>query len=158
MQKSSSFSEVPKVATRTPKVSIWGPWQPQKPLKTIGFSMVSWSSRFCYKLDLGIKKVWFLDLKITPNRSSGEQNRVPKSIRILGRKKEGPKSRKVRSKSKVRTGCLDILDPRVLGNEHCLWWLDTSKSMLLISQRLWAKARRIYWLCAINRETVDMLP
>ena len=41
----------------------------------------------------------FLDLTRTPNRSSGPQNRDQKSIRILGRKKEGPKSRKMSSKS-----------------------------------------------------------
>ena len=115
----------------------------QKPLKTIGFSMVSCKSCFCNKLDLGTKKVRFLELKMVQNRSSGAINRVQKSIIILGRKKEGPKSRKVRSKSRFLPCTIAFLDPRVLGNEHCLWLLDTSKSMLFISQRLWAKAWRI---------------
>ena len=36
----------------------------------------------------------FWTSKVSPNRRPGAQNRNPKSIRILGRKKEGPKSGK----------------------------------------------------------------
>ena len=105
--------------------------------------MVSCKSCFFKKFDPRTKQVRFWELKMLQNQSSGAMFRVQKSIRILGWKKEGPKSRKVSPKSKFRSLSRDILDPRVLGNEQFLWLLDTPKPTLIISQRLWAKARRI---------------
>ena len=83
--------------------------------------MFSWSWRFFTKFAFGIKKVRFLDLKRPQNRSFWEQNRVQKSIRILDRKKEGPKSRKVPPKVGWRTLSRDILEP------WGLWEVQLSK-------------------------------
>ena len=74
--------------------------------------MWSWSSWFCYKSDLGIKNWSILALKSDPNRSSGGQNRHPKSLRVLDRKKEGPKSGKVIPKIGLRSLGVDFLEPR----------------------------------------------
>ena len=46
------------------------------------------------------------------NLSSGSKNRLPKSIRILDRKKEGPKSKKGAPKSKWQGLGRAILEPR----------------------------------------------
>ena len=114
----------------------------QKPLKTVCFCMVSCNSCFCHKLDLGIKQVRFWELKIVLNRSSGVTIRVQKSIRILGRKKEGPKSKKGPPKSKCHALSIAILEPRGPWERHIKRPNNPNQS-LVISQRLWAKARRI---------------
>ena len=82
--------------------------------KAIVFHRWSWSSRFCYKSDLGIKNWLILELKSDQNPSSGAQNRHPKSIRILGRTKRWSKLGKSEAKIGFHSLGVDILDPRAL--------------------------------------------
>ena len=115
------------------------------PRAELGF----WSDSFL--IEILIEQVWFFDLKMVQNRSFGVINRLQKSIRILGRKKEGPKSKKEGPKSKFRSLAIDILDPRVLGNGH-IKRPDNPNQSPIISQRLWAKARRIVRSCRMAIE------
>ena len=63
----------------------------------------------------GCRNLTFLDSKMPQNRNSGCQNRYQKSIRILGRKKEGPRSvtNRLQRRQKSSAGTLEEDDARL---------------------------------------------